>query len=870
MKNKALILGAVTMLLLVTGRAFAQPEARHEVVALSSDGTMRILEDTTCTGSACRWTDIDRNRNSVALAANSGTLFQLHNTGAIYEWNGQPCTDRGCPSWTRLDNNRATTAIAANSNDLFQLHRTGAIWRWKGAACEGNSCPSWERLDANPATRALAAGGPKLFQLHEGGAIWEWRGQPCEGDRCSSWRRLDANPGTRQIVTTRAGNLYQRHENGSIWRWDGQPCQGNRCASWTRLDNNRATVEIYTADGALYQRHGDGSVWRWLGRACEGDRCPHWERIGRDPATADLAAGPVPVRSDLDPGPAGTPPVYRVKTNGAVERWPGRPCAGADCPAWNDMGGAFTRYSTERGGLYAFGGDLGFTRSTSASASTPEQFGYGTRTFARTPDGKIRMNVLLLLTNYSDTSFDADQDPDFYIDKYFGAQRRLESYFRKNAPDVDLEINLAAVARYQDPRTLPCAHRWEAAEADDDDALRFDRLGCDRDTDGQSFEIATVEALEDLPADVVADLGRYDRNRNGRLEDTELYVIHITASPPAQDGYPYGDNGGLRRTLPRCARLAGIDKEVCGAFLPIGDETNFITVAHEVAHLFGGVDVYGDQSNSYQYTLMSSTITNDEMFFHLDPWHKMVMGFATPLIVPMPSEPTGRRTLRLTYPDNAAAYEPVLFYDPARGRREFFMVEYRAGGISSDDRSVPSSGLVIWYVNTGDSDGGVPAALPDVIPQSERCEIGGAAVAIIGAPNQMFTKGDAWTPDDGVIRLQWPQGSDTGLRLEVKTEPGRPFLEVDWWKERPATLAFRPGRPMTTELGRSRPGNDFCSFELRRGAAPTDCLRACQSERRCVAYDFVTRSGQPAQCFLKHADRPSVAATGIVSGTLSE
>lgn len=339
------------------------PAAAQSVVALSDDGTLRMLEDPNCEPADCRWQDIDRNSRTVALAATPVDIFQIWDSGPIWRWLDRPCDPGGCPHWSLLDNNSASRQITANRRGLFQLHAGGSIWRWLGEPCEGGRCRSWEPLDRNPRSTAIAAGGDELFQLHRDGSIWQWQGGACEDGACESWRKLDQNPAARQIVVGGNGALFQRHDNGSIWRWDGHPCVGQgdrqRCLAWTRVDNNPATVSIHASAGELYQRHRNGSVFRWKGRPCDpAGGCPHWERLDNNAATRDLAAG-------RGPGSrvTGTPdrPLFQAHAGGAVWRWDGRPCEGGSCPHWQRVtgSGAFTGLSGERVGLYYFDGRLG-------------------------------------------------------------------------------------------------------------------------------------------------------------------------------------------------------------------------------------------------------------------------------------------------------------------------------------------------------------------------------------------------------------------------------------------------------------------------------------------------------------------------------
>jgi hypothetical protein len=334
--------------------AFNVGSARAErVIALSADGAMRLLANPDCAGAECQWIPIDNNPGSIAVAATDTQIFQLHEGGAIWRWREQPCLGAACPSWTRIGNNPQAIAIAANESDIFQLRRDGSIWRWRGADCERDRCLGWEALDRNPNTRMFIAAGTTLFQMHSNGAIWRWQGRPCVGTTCSSWEQLDNNANTREIDYSARGQLFQRHANGSIWRWDARPCANGQCPSWTRIDNNAQSVDILALPGILLQRHRNGAVWRWQGRACEGNSCPHWTRIGENSQWLAMAAASQPVAGSATGRSA---PVFAVAANGSVRRWTGAACE-ASCPDWTAMGGAFTRFSPTRGGLFVFSGN---------------------------------------------------------------------------------------------------------------------------------------------------------------------------------------------------------------------------------------------------------------------------------------------------------------------------------------------------------------------------------------------------------------------------------------------------------------------------------------------------------------------------------
>ncbi len=112
------------------------------------------------------WRQLDGNRATVAIVADGGALYQLHNTGKIWRYTGVPMT-----GWQQLDGNPATVAVAASGGHLYQLHNTGKIWRYTGPPMTG-----WEQLDGNPASATIVAGGGQLYQLHSTGKIWQYTG----------------------------------------------------------------------------------------------------------------------------------------------------------------------------------------------------------------------------------------------------------------------------------------------------------------------------------------------------------------------------------------------------------------------------------------------------------------------------------------------------------------------------------------------------------------------------------------------------------------------------------------------------------------------------------------------------------------------
>ncbi len=304
-------------------QSFIQSNTGESLYQLHNSGAIWEYTGIPCDGNSCPgWQRLDNNVRTRAIIAAGNNLYQLHNSGAIWEYTGTPCDGNSCPGWRRLDNNVRTRAIIAAGDNLYQLHNSGAIWEYTGTPCDGNSCPGWRRLDNNVRTRAIIAAGDNLYQLHNSGAIWEYTGTPCDGNSCPGWRRLDNNPRTESIIAA-GDSLYQLHNSGAIWEYTGTPCDGNSCPGWRRLDNNPRTESIIAAGDSLYQLHNSGAIWEYTGTPCDGNSCPGWQRLDNNPRTESITAA-----SDK---------LYQRHNRGSIWEYTGTPCDGNSCPGWQRL-----------------------------------------------------------------------------------------------------------------------------------------------------------------------------------------------------------------------------------------------------------------------------------------------------------------------------------------------------------------------------------------------------------------------------------------------------------------------------------------------------------------------------------------------------
>lgn len=201
------------------------------------------------------------------------------------------------------------------------------------------------------------------------------------------------------------------------------------------------------------------------------------------------------------------------------------------------------------------------------------------------------------------------------------------------------------------------------------------------------------------------NLGDFDTDANGVVDERELILVVVRAA---------GGDNGMARGLD--FKPPGSTTTFRGQYCAVLQQVSFATLAHEVSHLFHTADLYygvseNGQRRYYQgqeislnnrTTLMGPTITAaDDIFsYHLDPWHKLVLGWCEPRIVSL----RGGGVFTIPAAHTQATDAPLILYDPFRGTNEFFMLEYRtrsrpAGGTTdSYDSNVTTDGLFLWHV----------------------------------------------------------------------------------------------------------------------------------------------------------------------------
>jgi M6 family metalloprotease-like protein len=290
-------------------------------------------------------------------------------------------------------------------------------------------------------------------------------------------------------------------------------------------------------------------------------------------------------------------------------------------------------------------------------------------------------------------------------------------------------------------------------------------------------EIARL-ALTAAASEGHVDFTAFDTNHDGVISPNELTLLVVSNVPS-----DIGQAGHFGRF-----RIPGQNVIFAGGDGVVGEGGTFGNIAHELFHTLGGIDLYGPKEGCYYInpglTLMAYSggrgIRDAEWMINLDPWHKMLVGWIEPRVIPIGLPGKAQLAAQhLPLSSEPVRKRPLLIYDPARGKSEFFLLEYRTPYRLGYDERAATSGLVIWHV-AYDSLGNPATRL------SERRDCKGAllpvkSVFVRGAPDWQQGISKAYTSADGDISLKWMDGHDSGVRVRVEPhKPSDAVIDISW------------------------------------------------------------------------------------------
>ncbi|MEU8006185.1 Ig-like domain-containing protein [Catellatospora sp. NPDC049111] len=182
-------------------------------------------------------------------------------------------------------------------------------------------------------------------------------------------------------------------------------------------------------------------------------------------------------------------------------------------------------------------------------------------------------------------------------------------------------------------------------------------------------------------ADPFVDFARYDTDKDGSVEDTELAVATIFTSGPANE------NCGQTRGVAAGGKLDG--KTIAFRTADSATGTNEITIAHELMHqLYDLYDHYGYGVGSWD--IAGPTCGAADLWFEPNLFTKLHLGGQKPAVITRDGYHT---------PSDLSIATTYLLYDYERGTDDYFLVETRNPRPGTYDEDVPDSGVVIFRVD---------------------------------------------------------------------------------------------------------------------------------------------------------------------------
>ena len=270
------------------------------------------------------------------------------------------------------------------------------------------------------------------------------------------------------------------------------------------------------------------------------------------------------------------------------------------------------------------------------------------------------------------------------------------------------------------------------------------------------------------------DFNKWDKNGDNVITFDELLIVAVDNTGAGRGGANRSAENGFV-TLQR----SPLKVQVRVVFVP--QQFDFMTLVHELSHIIGAVDLYGDNWNkgeclSYYMTLMSCEpwIADDKSIVYLDPWHRWKLGWISPdnfLSLSGPPQiglvgeaEIGDETWRDFW---GTPSRPLILRNPNLNSNEYFLFEYRAASVDYD-RNVADTGLVVWHVKEDGNDG------PYMGSKGDQPE--GYAIYVISPDNDRGGS-RAWHSTDGNFQLHWEDGTVLPLTFWVEEFPVSSLFE---------------------------------------------------------------------------------------------
>ncbi|HEX9061606.1 MAG TPA: dockerin type I domain-containing protein [Clostridia bacterium] len=325
--------------------------------------------------------------------------------------------------------------------------------------------------------------------------------------------------------------------------------------------------------------------------------------------------------------------------------------------------------------------------------------------------------LLVVLVEFTETEETLKQYPNYVFgdgsDKYDGSIKKPDSYYS----DRFFGTNGYTVRNYF--REVSCG-KLDYLPAEENGGTANDGIvrvklpiphPNDYITEGEASGILTDAAkslilqnvyAQNGPLDNCVDFSKFDTDQTNGLDfikgPNELNIVFVLASnvygPHTREFY--------NRFTPTCS----FDNKSLaeGIVFANADGTNTLSaICHEICHVNGAVDLYNMPATNISFeSIMSTGCLYAYIPPHLDPYHKIALGFVDPIIVNSPG----------TYTVNSIDLSDPRKYNVLKipiksnyGEEEYFLVENRQPvgfDIGLFDPNT-NSGIGIWHVKMTNS-----------------------------------------------------------------------------------------------------------------------------------------------------------------------
>jgi hypothetical protein len=287
-------------------------------------------------------------------------------------------------------------------------------------------------------------------------------------------------------------------------------------------------------------------------------------------------------------------------------------------------------------------------------------------------------------------------------------------------------------------------------------------------------------AIDAAATDGGFDFRPFDVNHDGRIAAQELAILVITnaAVPQRSDAVAFAD----RNVMVPAQGVA-----LAGGAAMVGENDGFATVNHHLFRLLApeAVDIEGWPQKCFALnggrSLLAERTAINPLIMHPDPWHKMLVGWVEPRVYDIAKPGIAQLAAHHLSSSEPALARPILLFDPKKGTREFFLLEYRALSPVGFDQADLLAGLVVWQVALDGTNR--PFAVP-----ADRPNCKGETLSVpslfVRAPNWQLGGNTPYLPFHSPFSLKWLDGKDSGTRVTLAGDnPNRSLqwrIEVSW------------------------------------------------------------------------------------------